>query len=158
MVSARVAGASGAVRWQRPNVPERWRLTIEAGGAVVDMAERQALHVGRGAHDLRVTLTWIAPTTTRLLPNYPNPFNPETWIPFELTRAADVTVRIYGQNGSIVRTLALGPRPDGYYTGSADAAYWDGRNESGEPVASGAYLYELQADDYRAMRRMVILK
>ena len=158
LMNARVDGASGLVEWQRPNVPEHWRLTMETGGNVVDMAERQSVRLGNGSHDLRVMLTWIAPTTTRLMPNYPNPFNPETWIPFELTQAAEVTVRIYGQDGSVVRTLDLGRRAEGYHTGVADAAYWDGRNESGEPVASGSYVYELQAGDFRAMRRMVIMK
>ena len=157
-MSARVDGGSGLVEWQRPNVPEHWRLTMETGGNVVDMVERQSVRLGNGTHELRVMLTWIAPVTTRLMPNYPNPFNPETWIPFELTQAADVTVRIYGQDGSIVRTLDLGRRAEGYHTGVADAAYWDGRNESGETVASGVYVYELQAGTYRAMRRMVIMK
>ena len=92
------------------------------------------------------------------MPNYPNPFNPETWTPFELTGAANVTIRVYAQDGAIVRTLDLGHRAEGYYTGVGDAAYWDGRNESGESVASGVYVYELQAGDHRAARRMVIVK
>ena len=158
VMNARIDGSSGVIEWQRPSVPEHWRLTMQAGGRRVDMAERQSLALTGGTHDLRVTLTWIAPTATRLMPNYPNPFNPETGIPFELTQAADVTVRVYGQDGAVVRTLELGYRAEGYYTGIGDAAYWDGRNESGEQVASGVYLYELQAGEYRAIRRMVILK
>ncbi|MBT7101586.1 hypothetical protein HN937_29680 [Candidatus Poribacteria bacterium] len=158
VMNARIDGASGLIEWQRPNVPEHWRLTMEAGGTRVDMAERQSVRLGAGTHALRVMLSWVAPTATRLMPNYPNPFNPETWIPFELTQAADVTVRVYGPDGAVVRTLALGYRAEGYYTSIGDAAYWDGRNESGEAVASGVYLYELRAGDYRAMRRMVILK
>ena len=158
VMSARVDGASGLVQWERSSVPEHWLLTMEVGGNVVDMAERQSVRIGSGTHDLRVMLTWIPPVTTRLMPNYPNPFNPETWIPFELTEAADVTVRVYGQDGSVVRTLDLGLRAEGYHTGVGEAAYWDGRNESGEQVASGVYVYELRAGAYRAMRRMVILK
>jgi hypothetical protein len=122
------------------------------------MVERQSAHLGGGTHELKIGLTWTAPTATRLMPNYPNPFNPETWIPFELTEEADVTVRIYGKDGAVVRSLNLGRRPEGYYTGGADAAYWDGRNELGEPVASGVYLYEIRAGEYRAIRRMTLMK
>jgi|SaaInl4_135m_RNA_FD_contig_61_275129_length_3284_multi_5_in_0_out_0_1 hypothetical protein len=152
------ADASGVIEWQKPNVPAHWRLTMHTNGESVDMAERQSMRLGGGTHELRVMMSWLAPTTTRLMPNYPNPFNPETWIPFELSDAAEVTVRIYGQDGSVVRTLDLGYRAEGYYTGGGEAAYWNGRNESGEQVASGVYLYELRAGDYHAMRRMVIMK
>ncbi|MBT3266517.1 hypothetical protein HN371_05145 [Candidatus Poribacteria bacterium] len=158
VMSARVDGASGVLEWERPNVPAHWRLTMEAGDAVIDMVERQSAHLGGGTHELKIGLTWTAPTATRLMPNYPNPFNPETWIPFELTEEADVTVRIYGKDGAVVRSLNLGRRPEGYYTGGADAAYWDGRNELGEPVASGVYLYEIRAGEYRAIRRMTLMK
>ncbi len=157
-VRARVGGAHGMLRWERPNVPDHWRLSMAAGDAVIDMAERQSVRLDAGSHDLTIAMAWTAPTATRLMPNYPNPFNPETWIPFELTDAADVTVRIYGQDGSVVRALDLGHRAEGYYTSSGSAAYWDGRNDHGEHVASGVYLYELQAGAYRALRRMVVVK
>ena len=78
------------------------------------MAERRSIRLTGGVHDLRVTMTWVAPTAARLMPNYPNPFNPETWIPFELTGAANVTIRVYAQDGAIVRTLDLGHRAEGY--------------------------------------------
>ncbi|MAF09382.1 hypothetical protein CMK11_02935 [Candidatus Poribacteria bacterium] len=90
--------------------------------------------------------------------NYPNPFNPETWIPFELSRDADVTVRIYGLDGKVVQKLDLGYQPMGEYRARGRAAYWDGRNEIGERVASGVYVYELLAGEERAVRRMVISK
>ena len=95
---------------------------------------------------------------TALLPNYPNPFNPETWIPFELSEDADVVVTIYDLEGALIRTLRLGEKPVGRYHGRDRAAYWDGANEQGEAVASGVYVYELRAGDYREMRRMVIRK
>ncbi|HIF23054.1 MAG TPA: hypothetical protein EYQ27_14405 [Gemmatimonadetes bacterium] len=98
------------------------------------------------------------PYQFQLMANYPNPFNPETWIPFELSSDADVTVRIYGLDGEIVRTLDLGYQPMGEYRARESAAYWDGRNEIGERVASGLYVYELQAGEQRAVRRMVISK
>ena len=95
---------------------------------------------------------------TALLPNYPNPFNPETWIPYQLSAPADVTLRIYAANGELVRTLALGHKPTGIYQRQSRAAYWDGTNELGEPVASGIYFYTLSTDDFTATRKMLILK
>jgi hypothetical protein len=95
---------------------------------------------------------------TALLANYPNPFNPETWIPFDLSEAADVTVTVYTARGIAVRRLDLGRLAPGTYRGRADAAYWDGRNEVGEQASSGVYLYELRAGAHREMRRMVVRK
>jgi hypothetical protein len=100
----------------------------------------------------------IEPYRFELLANFPNPFNPETWIPFELAEESDVTVRIYGMDGALVRALDLGRMRQGVYMKRGEAAYWDGRNAAGEPVASGVYIYELAAGDYRAMRRMVLVK
>jgi hypothetical protein len=100
----------------------------------------------------------IEPFANRLMANYPNPFNPETWIPFELAEAADVTIRVYGLDGGLVRKLDLGARSVGEYVGREDAAYWDGRNAEAERVASGVYVYELTAGDYHALRRMVVMK
>ena len=98
------------------------------------------------------------PDKTVLLANYPNPFNPETWIPYHLAHAADVTLTIYDLQGIVVRQLDLGYQPAGYYTDRTRAAYWDGHNESGESVASGIYFYQLQADSFYAVRKMLILK
>ena len=95
---------------------------------------------------------------TALLQNYPNPFNPETWIPYQLAKDALVTLTIYDQSGHIVRTLDIGRQQSGVYREKASAAYWDGRNQNGEPVASGTYYYQLRAGDYTSLRRMVILK
>jgi Tol biopolymer transport system component len=95
---------------------------------------------------------------TRLLPNYPNPFNPETWIPFELREASEVSITVYDARGSVVRTLHLGARLSGFHVGRADAAYWDGRNYLGEPVSSGVYAYELRAGTHRTTRRLVVAR
>ena len=100
----------------------------------------------------------IIPKQTALLMNYPNPFNPETWIPYQLSEASDVTVGIYSMNGTLIRTLALGHRPAGLYQHKSRAAYWDGRNEFGERVASGLYFYTLTASDFTATRKMLIRK
>jgi hypothetical protein len=96
--------------------------------------------------------------STALLPNYPNPFNPETWIPFTLSKASEVTLRVYDMDGRVIRTLELGAREAGSHAARDDAAYWDGRNELGEAAASGVYFYELTAGTHREIRRMVILK
>ena len=106
-------------------------------------------------HQLLVALT---PKETALLPNYPNPFNPETWIPYRLAKDAEVTLTIYATDGYIVRRLALGHQPAGLYENRSRAAYWDGRNQFGEPVASGIYFYTLTAGDFTATRRMLIVK
>ena len=112
----------------------------------------------KGILFLEHLLAALPPEKTALLPNYPNPFNPETWIPYHLAHAADVQVTIYDTKGTPVRRLALGHQPAGYYTARAKAAYWDGCNESGESVASGVYFYQLQAEDYSVVRRMAIVK
>ena len=98
------------------------------------------------------------PKKTALLSNYPNPFNPETWIPYQLSEAAEVTVTIHSSDGKLVRTLELGQVPAGIYQSRSRAAYWDGRNAQGEPVASGVYFYTLTAGDFSATRKMVIRK
>ena len=100
----------------------------------------------------------MLPDNTQLLANFPNPFNPETWIPYQLTNASDVSISIYDMRGMLVRTLLLGYQSAGYYTSRGRAAYWDGRNCLGENVASGVYFYQLQADETSRMRKMVILK
>ncbi len=100
----------------------------------------------------------LTPKKTALLPNYPNPFNPETWIPYQLAAPADVPVTIYAVDGTLVRTLSLGHKPIGIYQNRTRAAYWDGKNRLGEPVASGVYFYTLTAGDFNATRKMLIRK
>ena len=98
------------------------------------------------------------PERTALLANYPNPFNPETWIPYELANAAEVSVSIYSTQGHLIRQLDLGHQDAGIYRSRSRAAYWDGRNNVGERVASGIYFYVLMAGDFAATRKMLILK
>ena len=102
--------------------------------------------------------TTAAPEQTLLLSNYPNPFNPETWIPYQLAAPSEVRVTIYDTRGIVVRRLVLGHQPAGFYTSRSRAAYWDGRNNVGERVASGIYFYQLETDEISSMRKMVILK
>ena len=112
----------------------------------------------RGIQVLEQLARELTPNKTALLANYPNPFNPETWIPYQLSKAADVTVTIYASDGTMVRTLALGHQEVGTYKNRSQAAYWDGKNELGESVASGIYFYTLTAGDFSATRKMLILK
>ena len=95
---------------------------------------------------------------TKLLSNYPNPCNPDTWIPYQLSEGATVTVKIYDVTGSLVRTIQVGHKPAGYYLTRERAIYWDGRNQNREPVSSGVYFYTLNTDAYTQTRRMLILK
>ena len=114
--------------------------------------------VRRGIQFLEQHLAAMVPRETALLANYPNPFNPETWIPYQLAKSADVTLTIYGIDGHIIRQLALGHQPAGVYQSRSRAAYWDGKNAFGEPVASGVYFYTLTAGDFTATRKMLIRK
>ncbi len=98
------------------------------------------------------------PSETALLRNYPNPFNPETWIPYRLAEDAFVTLTIYNSSGQVVRTLDVGHQRAAVYENQSKAAYWNGRNDLGESVASGMYFYTLRAGDYSATRKMLILK
>ena len=112
----------------------------------------------RGILMLEHLLAVLAPKETALLPNYPNPFNPETWIPYQIAAPADVVVQIYTINGALVKTLALGHQSAGVYQDKSRAAYWDGTNELGETVSSGVYFYTLKADDFSATQKMLIRK
>ena len=111
-----------------------------------------------GIRFLEQLLVVLVPKETALLPNYPNPFNPETWIPYHLAKDADVTLTIYAIDGRVIRRLALGHQPAGMYQTRSRAAYWDGKNAFGEPVASGVYFYTLTAGDFTATRKMLIRK
>ena len=98
------------------------------------------------------------PAETELLLNYPNPFNPETWIPYRLAEDAFVRLTIYDLSGGLVRRIDVGHRIAAVYESRAKAVHWDGRNQFGERVASGIYFYHFAAGDYSATRKMVILK
>ena len=104
------------------------------------------------------TESGLIPKETALLANYPNPFNPETWIPYQLATPTDVSIAIYTADGKLVRRLELGHQPVGIYESRSRAAYWDGRNALGEPVASGLYFYTLTAGEFTATRKMLIRK
>ena len=108
---------------------------------------------------LNVTLDSIGtPKQNLLLQNYPNPFNPETWIPYRLSEDTQASISIYDTKGTHIRTLSLGYQSAGFYQERERAAYWDGRNDLGEPVASGVYFYQLTTPAFQQTQRMLILK
>ena len=98
------------------------------------------------------------PLETRLFPNYPNPFNPETWIPYQLAEDAEITVRIYNTAGETVKILFSGHQTSGVYMSRDKAAYWDGCNEIGEAAASGLYFYELTTPTSKLTRKLILIK
>ena len=138
------------------------RLTANLLQPWIDEAKRLNLPDAtfqRGIRELeRLAAALAIPKETALLPNYPNPFNPETWIPYDLAEAVSVTLTFYDVRGRVVRTLALGHRPAGAYRTKARAAYWDGRNAQGERVASGVYFYTFTAGDFTATGKLVVRK
>ena len=159
----RVAGALG----NGAAAPSAWNLDLKAAPTRADvqqwLSEARQLNLTdataqRGILFLEQLLAALTPKETALLPNYPNPFNPETWIPYQLAAPADVTLTIYAVDGAVVRTLALGHQPVGMYQDKSRAAYWDGRNAAGEPVASGIYFYTFTAGEFTATRKMLIRK
>ena len=131
---------------------------IEAWIAQARLEDDGSLAFKQGIESLERLLASLIPKETALLHNYPNPFNPETWIPYQLAIPAEVVLTIYDMNGQLVRRLAMGYQTAGMYRTRSRAAYWDGRNQLGEPLASGLYFYTLTADDFTATRRMLILK
>jgi len=98
------------------------------------------------------------PQYNALLQNFPNPFNPNTWIPFQLREAGEVTIRVYNSAGELVRQLELGYKPAGLYVSQDRAVYWDGKDKFGMPVASGVYFYSIQAGDFSAVKKLIVLK
>ena len=132
--------------------------TIEAWIVQARLEDDGSLAFKQGIENLQNLLASLIPEETELLRNYPNPFNPETWIPYQLAESAEVILTIYDMNGQLIRRLAVGHQAAGMYQSRSRAVYWDGCNQLGEPVASGLYFYTLTADDFTETRRMLILK
>ena len=148
-----------------PDLPEArndsddGRLLFHSGYELVKSADLPLTVIeGLGAAAPGIAAVVVLPNETTLSANYPNPFNPETWIPYQLANPSDVVISIYDGRGQVVRRLALGHQRAGYYTNRSRAAHWDGCNDMGERVASGVYFYHLRADTLSLLRKMVILK
>ena len=165
-----VSGITGVtIPWNQPDRKSDTQITIELefdGNMNTDGLKYSTLTFTVGANAIEnysgsALTTQVTVTADRenvLLANFPNPFNPETWIPYQLAKPTDVTITIYALNGQVVRTLALGHQVTGMYQNRSRAAYWNGKNEFGEPVASGLYFYTLTAGDFTATRKMLIRK
>ena len=143
----------------RPNLKQTLtRATVQAWLKQAQQLNLTDTTSQKGVLFLEYLLASLTPIGTVLLPNYPNPFNPETWIPYQLAQPADITISIRAVDGIVIRTLHLGHRPSGIYQDKTRAAYWDGRNDVGESVASGVYFYTLTAGKLKSTRKMLILK
>ena len=125
---------------------------------LAEQANDKSTEFSQGISVLREILESLKPEETVLMANYPNPFNPETWIPYHLGQDSAVVINIYDTTGKIVRTLDMGFQSFGYYASRDRLAYWDGRTEDGEQVSSGTYFYQIEAGDYTETRKMVILE
>ena len=134
------------------------RDTVQQLLNIIREADGGSLFFKQSIAILEHVLAAMTPSKTVLLANYPNPFNPETWIPYQLAKPADVTLTIYAVDGKVIRQLALGHQLPGVYQNRSHAAYWDGKNELGENVASGVYFYTLTAGEFTATRKMLIVK
>ena len=159
-VSVRGANGSGA-RGKAPQALAAADITpqaIQGWIGLMQVEDDGSAIFDLGIANLEALLASKIPTETKLLLNYPNPFNPETWIPYQLAKATDVTVMIHAMSGSLIRTLELGHQAAGIYKSKSQAAYWNGRNELGEQVASGLYFYTLTAGDFSATAKMLIRK
>ena len=161
-----VSGITGVtIPWHQPDRESDTEITIELefnGNMTTDGTLTFTVGAGAIANYSGTALTAQISVTANqenaLLANFPNPFNPETWIPYQLEKPTEVTITIYAVNGQVVRTLALGHQLAGVYQSRSRAAYWDGRNQFGEPVASGVYFYTFTAGDFTATRKMLIRK
>ena len=161
-----VSGITGVTfPWHDPDKDSDTVLTLElefagdmtVGGTLTFTVGADAI-AGYNGPALTAQVTVTAGAGIGLGANFPNPFNPETWIPYQLAKEAKVTLTIYNMQGVVVRQLKLGHKPPGVYTTRSRAIYWDGKNETGESVASGVYFYTLTAGDFSATRKMLIRK
>ena len=153
-----VAAAFGEIAANAPSAANLSAETVQQWLSAANQLGLTDTTSQRGIRLLEQLLLTLTPKETALLANYPNPFNPETWIPYQLAKSADVTLRIHAVDGTLVRTLSLGHKATGIYQSRSRAAYWDSKNEVGEPIASGVYFYTLTAGDFAATRKMLIRK
>ncbi|MFQ6044341.1 MAG: T9SS type A sorting domain-containing protein, partial [Candidatus Poribacteria bacterium] len=161
--------STATLHWDVSQIPKTFNnalrdlsLQLVDGNRRVDMSRASSYRIPPGVSEIQFVLRRkspkVKPSKSLLLQNFPNPFNPETWIPYQLADSADVSLTIYDVHGRIVRKLALGHKVAGIYLDRGEAAYWDGRNDFGERVSSGLYFYRLKAGNFTAVRKMVIAK
>jgi len=129
---------------------------LEIKSAVLYRSDARAVDIKKV--DGKFTSWATTPEKSALLQNFPNPFNPETWIPYQLKEASEIKIRIYTASGELVREILFGYKPAGIYIGRDRAAYWDGKNEAGEAVASGVYFYTIKAGNFIEAKKMTIVR
>ncbi len=154
---------SGHLIWKMEGVSRNYDLIFEdiSTGKFYDLKKDNGIYID-GQDEPRYFVLMVSrqdiPLKTKILPNYPNPFNPDTWIPFELSKPANVIVKIFSSDGRLIRTLDLGNKPAGRYITKDRSAYWDGKNELGEYVSSGVYFYVMKIGDIESVHKMIIIK
>jgi hypothetical protein len=155
-----VAAAPSQVDIFKPNVSTKEIIALQRSLQALRAVPEKSNAVKRTIQFLHLWLENANQnvTETKLLPNYPNPFNPETWIPYQLAESGEVSVKIYDIGGHLVRTLSIGFKPVGYYLTQERAVHWDGRNAVGESVASGVYVVKFVAGDFSATQRLMVVK
>ncbi len=153
----RTSGTTGAVTVDISKLPRKPSEVAYLGFEFVKSADLPLTVIDASAAPATPVSDPI-PDQTTLLSNFPNPFNPETWIPYHLAKPADVSLSIYDIRGVVVREIILAQQPAGYYATRPRAIHWDGRNDNGELVAGGVYFYKLTAGEYSSVRKMLILK
>jgi hypothetical protein len=146
------------LQWSR--LPKSYRCVLLYDGQMIKMDQSEKLLLPSGKNNIKIILDALdsLPAKTQLQANYPNPFNPETWIPYELSKDTDVKIMIYSLNGQLVRKLDLGYKIAGKYAEKEKSVYWDGENEAGEKVNSGVYFYSLVTPDFSQTRKFVIIR
>ncbi len=140
------------------NQPESMSQLVKGWIQLSQKVDDKSAEFQQGVMVLKNILAFLQPVQTTLLANYPNPFNPETWIPYQLAESAAVRISIYDATGHLVQELDQGFQANGYYLGRDRAVHWDGKTNSGENVSSGTYFYRIQAGQHSQTRKMVILK
>jgi hypothetical protein len=149
---------NGEVSWR--NLPKTHRFILLYDNRAVNMQTERSLSLPVGKHTLLISVKSSVgiPAKTSLLASYPNPCNPETWIPYELSIDTKVKIMVYSSNGNLVRSLDLGYKPAGRYVDRSKAVYWDGKNESGESVSSGIYFYTLVTPEFSQVKKLLIIR
>jgi hypothetical protein len=149
---------TGKLKWS--DLPAGYSFTLVCDGEASTMRPRGTMNLSSGEHEviLIVEAVGTSPGKSQVLSSYPNPFNPETWIPYRLSEASDVLLIIRDMSGREVRRFHLHSQPAGEYVDKSRALYWDGRNESGELVGSGVYFYTLQTGQVKHTGKLVIMR
>ena len=130
-----------------------WQENSPAVGNGENGTNMGALGIGCEAIDLNLSEIYQIPSNYALHQNYPNPFNPTTQIRYDLPEDQFVSVTIYNIMGHKIRTLINLNQSASYHS-----IKWDAKNDMGEGVSAGMYIYVIQAGDFKATKKMLLLK